>query len=112
MRWQMEFASRGPPRRAVTSFSRSSDDVPCAEGDRGWIDFQQHAFTYRGIKCVTSRGPLNFAPPDQQALQIDDFADCILSGRETPVPGEMGRRDIRILRAIYESAASGRRVLV
>jgi glucose-fructose oxidoreductase len=110
MRWEMEFAS-GARLDAVASFSHSSDAFR-AEGDRGWIDFRQHAFTYRGIQCVTSRGPLNFPPPNQQALQMDDFADCILTGRETPVPGEMGRRDIRILRAIYESAASGRRVLV
>jgi predicted dehydrogenase len=43
---------------------------------------------------------------------MDDFADCILTGRPTPVSGEMARRDIRILGAIYESASTGRRVLV
>jgi len=110
MQWTMEFAN-GARLGAVASFSHSSDAFR-AEGDRGWIDFQEHAFTYRGIKCVTSRGPLNFPPPNQQALQMDDFADCVLSGRETPVPGEMGRRDIGILTAIYQSAATGRRVVV
>jgi predicted dehydrogenase len=43
---------------------------------------------------------------------MDDFADCILSGRESPVPGELGRRDIRIITAIYEAAAAGKRVIV
>ncbi len=110
MRWTMEFAS-GARLDAVASFSHSSDTFR-AEGARGWIDFREHAFTYHGIRCVTSRGPLNFPPLNQQALQMDDFADCIATGRSTPVPGEMGRRDIRILTAIYEAAASGRRVLI
>jgi predicted dehydrogenase len=43
---------------------------------------------------------------------MDDFADCILSDRASPVPGELGRRDIRILSAIYEAAATGQRVAV
>jgi len=43
---------------------------------------------------------------------MDDFADCLLTGRETPVPGEMGRRDIRIVQAIYEAARTGKRVVL
>jgi len=31
---------------------------------------------------------------NQQAAQMDDFAECIVTDRKTPVPGEMGRRDI------------------
>ena len=41
---------------------------------------------------------------------MDDFAACILTGRQTPVPGEMGRRDVAIITAIYEAAATGKRV--
>jgi predicted dehydrogenase len=43
---------------------------------------------------------------------MDDFAECILTGRATPVPGELGRRDIRILTAIYEAASTGKRIVV
>ena len=49
---------------------------------------------------------------NQQAAQMDDFADCILTNRKTPVPGEMGRRDMKIITAIYEAARSGKRVPV
>ena len=46
-----------------------------------------------------------------QAVQIDDFAQCVKEGRESPVPGEMGRRDMVIIEAIYRSAAeNGRRI--
>jgi len=43
---------------------------------------------------------------------MDDFADCILTGRDSIVPGEMGLRDIKITTAIYEAARTGQRVMV
>ena len=43
---------------------------------------------------------------------MDDFADCILTGRESEVNGEMGRRDMKIITAVYEAARTGKRVLV
>jgi hypothetical protein len=33
---------------------------------------------------------------NQQAKQMDDFALAIKENRPTPVPGEMGREDLRI----------------
>jgi predicted dehydrogenase len=61
---------------------------------------------------VTSRGPLNLPHPYQQALQMDDFADCIINNRESRVPGEMGLRDMKIITAVYEASATGKRVIV
>ena len=56
-----------------------------------------------------TRQPLP-AALDQFAAEMDDFAECILAGRQSRVSGEEGRRDLRIMTAIYESAASGRAV--
>jgi glucose-fructose oxidoreductase len=51
---------------------------------------------------------LNFAvPSSQQAVQMDDFARCVRDGLATRVPGEMGRRDMAIIEAVYASAAQG-----
>jgi len=108
--WTMEFPN-GAVCEAVTSFNHNADRFR-AEGPRGWFELQQHAFGYGGITCMTSRGPLNYTPINQQAAQMDDFADCILNGRDTLVPGELGRRDIRIISAVYEAARTGKRVLV
>lgn len=110
IRFKLEFPG-GAVCDGMTSFDHTSDRFR-AEGANGWIDFQTHAFSYQVGNVVTSRGPLRYPAPNQQALQMDDFADCILSNRETPVPGEMGLRDIKIVRAIYEAAATGRRVKV
>jgi predicted dehydrogenase len=53
-----------------------------------------------------------FALPevDQFAAEMDDFSDCILNDKQTRVPGEEGRRDQRIMAAIYKSAASGKTI--
>ena len=111
MRWTMEFPG-GAVCTAGSSYAWQTNRFR-AEGPNGWIDFPENAFAYRDIECRTSRGVLDFDPPvNQQARQMDDFADCILSGRESPVPGELGRRDIRIITAIYEAAATGKRVVV
>jgi glucose-fructose oxidoreductase len=96
---------------AVTSFNQNGSNFR-VEGPKGWIDFQSSAFGYRVGDVVTSRGPLDYPRPDQQALQMDDFADCIMSNRQTPVPGEMGLRDIKIIEAAYQAAATGKRVPV
>jgi glucose-fructose oxidoreductase len=110
MFFTLEFAD-GSVCEAVTSYSHSSDKFR-AEG-QGWIQFKEHAFTYRGMVVDTSRGPLQHEPPvNQQALQMDDFAACVRDGRESRVSGEMGLRDMKIIEAIYESAKTGRRTLV
>ena len=110
IRWTMDFPN-GAKCDAVTSFAHSADQFRI-EGAKGWMEFKQHAFTYRGIVAETSRGPLNFPAINQQAAHMDDFADCILTGRETSVGGELGRRDIQIITAIYEAARTGKRVHV
>jgi glucose-fructose oxidoreductase len=96
---------------AVTSFNQSAASFR-VDGTNGWIDFQTSAFGYQVGDVVTSRGPLNYPRPYQQALQMDDFADCILSNRSTLVPGEMGLRDMKIVTAVYEAARTGKRVMV
>jgi predicted dehydrogenase len=53
---------------------------------------------------------MNFPQVNQQARQMDDFAIAVSSGRPTPVPGEMGRRDVQILQAIYKAMETGQRV--
>ncbi|HEY0945713.1 MAG TPA: Gfo/Idh/MocA family oxidoreductase [Opitutaceae bacterium] len=107
LHWTMEFPG-GASCAGVTSYARNLNAFR-AEGAQGWIELQP-AFSYRGVRVTTSRGPFDFVGPNQQALQMDDFADCILTGRRTPVPGELGRRDMQIIRAIYEAARTGKRV--
>jgi glucose-fructose oxidoreductase len=103
--WTMEFAG-GAKGEFSTSYNGGLDRFR-AEADKGWIEFAP-AFQYGGLKVATSKGPLGLlVPPSQQAVQMDDFAQCIRANRESPVSGEMGRRDMVIIEAIYKSAAQG-----
>ncbi len=103
--WTMEFAG-GTRGEFMTSYSQNVGHFR-AEGERGWAELNP-AFPYGGIRMTTSAGPVAIAGVrSQQALQMDDFALCVREGRESPVSGEMGRRDMVIIEAIYKSAAEG-----
>lgn len=110
IRWTMEWAD-GAAGEFTTSYQQNADRFR-AEGAKGWIHFKERAFGYRVTAPDTSRGPLSYTAPNQQALQMDAFARHVQGLEPTPVPGEMGRRDLTIIEAIYRAAASGRRELV
>jgi glucose-fructose oxidoreductase len=103
--WTMEFAD-GAKAELITSYNMGMDRFR-AEAERGWIQFEP-GFGYGGFKVATSKGPLSLpVPPLHQIAQMDDFAQCVRDNRDTRVPGEMGRRDMVIIEAIYASAAKG-----
>jgi len=84
-----------------------------AAAERGWFELAP-AMNYHGIRGRSSDRDgvkdLQFPDVDQFAAEMDAFADCIQNGRPTTVPGEEGRRDVRIITAIYEAAATGKAV--
>jgi glucose-fructose oxidoreductase len=110
MSFKLEFPN-GAVLDAQTSYTAYANTFR-AEGAKGWIEFGNGAFSYQLGRVSTSRGDLHFPEPNQQAAQLDDFADCILTGRESAVGGDMGRRDLKILTAIYAAARTGQRVAV
>lgn len=105
--WTMEFPS-GARADCMTSYDQAANRLRF-EADNGWAELSP-AYSYRGIRGSTSRGKMDFPQVNQQALQMDAFAECVQNDRPSTVPGEMGRRDVRILLAIYEAARTGRRV--
>jgi predicted dehydrogenase len=82
-----------------------------AEAEKGTFQLTS-AFGYGGQTGNTPDGPIDFPHVNQQAKQMDDFAMAIRKNRPTPVPGEMGRRDVRIIEAIYEAMNTGKRVAI
>lgn len=105
--WQMEFPG-GAVADCRSSYNENENFLT-GEAENGWWRLEP-AFSYSGIQGRTSEGPMDYPQVNQQARQMDDFADCIINNRQTPVPGEMGMRDVRILEAIYEAARSGKRI--
>jgi predicted dehydrogenase len=105
--WQMEFPG-GVKANCVTSYAEELNQLR-AEAEQGWFELQP-AYAYEGIKGKTSAGKLKLPQVNQQALQMDDFANCVLTGRKSKVPGEMGLRDVKIIQAIYDAARTGKRI--
>lgn len=110
LKFTMNFAN-GAFCEGTTSFNGQGNNFR-AEGSKGWFEMSRGAFSYSGGVGQTSKGPLSFPWINQQAAQMDDFAECVLSGRKTPVPGEMGRTHLAIISAVYEAARTGRIVKV
>jgi glucose-fructose oxidoreductase len=102
--WTMEFAD-GARAEGKASYSDSYNEFR-DEAAHGWAE-STTAYTYGGLNMRTNRGALHYPHVHQQALQMDDFALCVKNNQESRVAGEMGRRDVAIIEAIYASARNG-----
>jgi glucose-fructose oxidoreductase len=105
--FQLEFPG-GTVANLHTSFGANMNYLQVTAAD-GWYRLDPFS-AYSGIRGESNKGPLNFPVINQQAAQMDDFADCIRNNKPTRTPGEMGLRDIRIVEAIYRSAANGQKI--
>lgn len=103
---QFEFAS-GATGEMLTSHNQRANRlrVNCKNG---WFELDP-ASTYIPLAGRTSKGKLDFEQESQQKLQMDDFAKHILFDAPNLAPGEMGKRDMIIVEAIYKSIAEGGR---
>lgn len=101
IKWDLHFPDE------VVAHGRSSYEEGAnnfrMEATDGWAELQP-AYSYGGIQGMTSEGAMDFPEVNQQALQMDDFARCIMEDEPSIVPGEMGKRDMIIIEGIYESA--------
>jgi glucose-fructose oxidoreductase len=82
-----------------------------AENPEAWIRIEP-AFSYTRLRARTQRGRLPRCRFNQQAALLDDFAASVRHDLPCAVPGEMGRRDVAIMQAIYRAAETGERVVI
>ena len=103
---------RGVMAEIKTSFAENINFLNVAF-DKGELNVSP----YQGYAGVRARSPLgeiynDYQVPWQQAKQMDDDAMAIVQNKPVIAPGEEGLRDIRIMEAIYKSAATGQRVII
>lgn len=101
----LEFAS-GVLAECTTSVGKNMNTLKatCAEGWYQLMPFQ----SYTGVRGITSDNiQLNKTIDSQQAKQMDDNVLAILNKTKPLVPGEEGLKDIRVMEAIFQSAANG-----
>jgi predicted dehydrogenase len=107
--WQMELPN-GTVAKCASSYSEKQSWLK-VQAENGWFELNP-AYPYQGVKGRTSEGEMNFPQVNQQAKQMDDFALCVKEGRPSPVSGEEGRQDVKILQAIYKAMETGERVVI
>jgi glucose-fructose oxidoreductase len=81
--------------------------------EKGWVKISPQQ-AYNGIKGQVSDGSkIDIPIKNQQAIQMDDDCKAILDGTKLMATGAEGLKDIKIVEAIYKSAAqNGQRVLI
>ncbi|MBC7849546.1 MAG: Gfo/Idh/MocA family oxidoreductase, partial [Chitinophagaceae bacterium] len=93
-----------------TSFGENINflDITCQKGIIKMAPYSG----YGGLDGSSPLGKIHFdyAVPWQQAKQMDDDSLSIMKNLSMMVPGEEGLRDIRVVEAIYKSAASKKSV--
>jgi predicted dehydrogenase len=82
------------------------------KAEKGSFELLHPTFYYGNINGKTPEGDMPFPQVNHQALQMDDFAQCIKQNKATRVPGEMGLQDMKIVEAIYRSIASGKMEMI
>jgi predicted dehydrogenase len=107
--WQFEFPG-GLIAEGAASYAEGMNYLK-AEAEKGVFELTS-AFGYNGQQGNTPAGKMDFPHINQQAKQMDDFAMAIKNKRPTPVPGEMGRRDVKLIQAIYKAMESGEKVSI
>ena len=122
--WTIDFDG-GATATGMTGYDLASTNRYRVTQADGWYELDP-ATAYSGRRLFTKppRGraaevPMDDLPTEltrgftnQFAAELDHMATCVLDGSESRTPGAMGRRDVRLMKAIYESAATGRPVEV
>jgi predicted dehydrogenase len=80
-----------------------------AEAEKGVFELTS-AYNYGGQAGYTPARKMDLPKVNQQAKQMDGFTLSIKNNQPSIVPGEMGRRDVKIIAAIYEAMRTGKRV--
>jgi predicted dehydrogenase len=103
--WELKF----PGGQKVTGKSSYNNNWSYlhAKAEHGNFGLEP-AYYYNGLKGDSTNGIISFAPMNQQAAQMDDFALCVLSNKQSRVPGEEGLKDMKVIDAIYRSLDSGK----
>ncbi len=107
--WQFELPG-GIIAKAKCSYGDSYNflQAKAEKGDFGLTS----AYNYGGQKGYTPAGELSLPRLNQQAKQMDAFAQSIIRKMPSIVPGELGRRDVHLIQSVYEAMNTGKKVKI
>ena len=108
--WTMDYAD-GATAKCLATYAATVSKFR-ADAAGGWAELEFPAFYYDNPVLVTSRGKPDLPSVNHQLAQLDAMAVEILENRPSLAPGEMGRRDLAVIEAVYAAARTGRRTAI
>ena len=110
IQFQLGFPS-GASASCLSTYTMNNLDRFFLDGEKGFAELLP-ATGYGPIKGRTNKGELTQPHVTHQTVQMDEFAEIILNGKQpiVPVDGEEAVRDLRIMDAIFLAAKTGERV--
>jgi len=101
----------GAVASCLSTYSMNNLDRFFLNGEKGFAELQPST-GYGPIKGKTHQGELTQAHTTHQTVQMDEMAGIILQGKKpvVPVDGEEGLKDLKIIDAIYQAVATGKKV--
>jgi predicted dehydrogenase len=114
--WTMLFPS-GVMATCSTSYAMHNTKIFSVQSDIAVLHLEQ-AFSYSGLRLYEDRSisgkgviaELRIGDTDHFAAELDHLSLCIRNDVKPRTPGEEGLQDMRLIEAIYQSAATGQTV--
>lgn len=105
--FRLDFAS-GLLVQGTASYSAAFSSFIHVHGEKGWVELAP-AFAFEEERRMSGKiagkwFSKKYNPLDEFALELDYFAQCILSRRDPEPDGKQGLRDLVIMEAIYRAA--------
>jgi predicted dehydrogenase len=108
--WEMEMPG-GITAYCHTSYAEQNGFIKVTASN-GWFELNP-GFNYSGLQMITSDNRKFELPPySQQVIQLDGIALAINNNEPGIAAGELGRRDLQLIAAIYKAVQTGKRVAV
>lgn len=103
----------GAVASCLSTYSMNYLDRFFLDGRDGFAELSP-ATGYGPIMGHTNKGELNQPVVTHQTVQMDEMAGIILAGKQPVVPVDGGEalKDLKIIDAIYESAKTGKKVML
>lgn len=109
----MTFAT-GATAAGTSSYNGHRDNRLQVVGTEGQVLLEPAYSMRTGAEFTLERADtsatVTVGPTDELAEEYDHFATCVLEGRNPETDGPDGLADLRVIDAIYEADATGRRV--
>jgi predicted dehydrogenase len=112
MQFQMGFPN-GAVASCLSTYNMNNLDRFFLDGKNGFAELNP-ATGYGPIRAKTNKGEVNEPDITQQAAQMDEMSDIIFRGKIPiiPIDGEEALKDLKIIEAVYESANTGKKIML